>query len=494
MKTQSLTFISKNSHLGRVESKEQKAKLWKESGMQSFSWDNEDYRQSVVNKDIEDAIPKEEDFLPFPFRHLSATIVGGGSWKATEFPEKVLKPSASKLSYKPVYVNHNLETGNVVAGIGKTKWSAAFKAKDGTEVPGGIDGPIWVDGKLHADICRKLSAFPVPHIQSVSVTVVFEWEPSHVFENRDGSEDLWLFESRIGQMVDGEMVRRVATKIIEYYETSFVWLGADPFAKIHDADGELVNIEESAIVGMEKFDKDPLSELYKKTGRFFIEENCISNENKLDLVVQMNKISEENGTINKIETNLNNPKINKKMDEILKYLAQRLGKKPEEITEDFLKTLSLSPQIDIDKLTTIQKAVGTIDEYNILVSERDKLVTDLQGERDAIVASKPMVDFAKANLDGAKEKVLKFYRLSLNEKEEDKAAIALIDRAYEENDFSTLETLAKQYGGTTISELEATCTGCGSTDITFRTTEETDGNTDSEDFESPDLVSEFRKV
>lgn len=501
-KRQSLTFISENSLIRSSFTKDERKKLWEtygfDKGKMQYSWDNEDYRQSVVNPDIQNAIPKEEDFLAFPFRHLSATVVGGGSWKATEFPEKVLKKSVSMLENKPVFVNHNLEISNLVAGVGKTKWTPGFKAADGTDVPGGIDAPIWVDGKLHPDLCRKLSAFPVPHIQSVSVTVVFEWEPSHTFENRDGVEDLWLFEMRIGQMVDGDMVRRVATKIVEYYETSLVWLGADPFAKIMNDDGELVNIEKSAIVGMDKFGDDPLVDLYKNEGKYFISESCISNDKKLDLVQRMFDKSSGNGkhtskTSNNKHSNnnnFNNPK-GSKMEKIIQLIAQQLGKKPEEITEDFLKGYAFVPSGEHTSLNSLKEKVGTIEAYDTLVADKDKAVVDLKTANDTIEANKPKIEFAEAKLKDAKENALKFYRLTLKDGKEDEAVVALIDRAHDENDFATLESMTKQYGGSAVSELGATCSDCGSVNVSFRTTEETDDNKGDE-YETPDLANEFR--
>jgi len=194
----------------------------------SFGWMSPDYRQVILaNDNIANAIAKPEDFIAFPFRHLSATIVGGGSWKATEFSEKVLKAAADKFSFNPVFVNHEMETSNQVATNGQIK----FVSKSG-DVPGGLEGPIWVDGLLHPDITRKLTSFPVPTIQSVSVTITYNWEPSHEFTDTDNNVDDWEFEKHIGSIVEGSMVRRIATLIIDSFETSFVWLGSDPFAKI----------------------------------------------------------------------------------------------------------------------------------------------------------------------------------------------------------------------------------------------------------------------
>lgn len=500
-KTHKLILVNENSLLPKKFSKDERSSVWKEFGFDksqhSFSWDNEDYRQSQVNPNIDDAIPKEEDFLPFPFRHLSATIVGGGTWKATEFPEKILKASTKMLSNKPVYVNHNLEISNIVAGIGKTKWTPSFTAEDGTIIPGGIDAPIWVDGKLHADICRKLSAFPVPHIQSVSVTVVFEWKPSHVFENRDGVEDLWLFESRIGQMVDNEMVRRVATKIVEYYETSLVWLGADPFAKILDENNQPLNIEKSAIVGMAKFDKDPLNQFYKDTGKYFIQESCISNDKKLDLVKRVYKKDDKSGNNEPTpeEIELENNTLNNKLDmeKIIQLLAQRLGKKPEEITEDFLKGFMFITNEEHTSLVGLKTKVGTVEDYESVITAKDKFEQDLKAEQLITETNKPLVEFANSTLESRKENALKFYRLSLKEgMSEDEATVKLIERASEEKDFKSLESMTKQYGGSAFDTLGGKCLECGSTEVDFRTSEEQDTPVENE-FEVPSLANKFRK-
>ncbi len=499
-RTHSLILVNENSMLRSKFSKEEKKEVWKNFGFDGkhiFSWDNEDYRQNVVNPNIEDAIPKEEDFLPFTFRHLSATIVGGGTWKATEFPEKVLKAGHKMLSNKPVFVNHNMEVSNIVGGIGQTKWTPAFTAADGTKVPAGIDGPIWIDGKLHPDLCRKMQAFPVPHIQSVSVTVVFEWEPSHVFENREGDEDMWLFEMRIGQMVDGEMVRRVATKIIEFYETSLVWLGADPFAKILDNEGNPLNIEKSAIVGMEKFDKDPLAEIYKKDSKYFIKESCISNGNKLDLVKRMFKKNTETGkstlSNNKENNNTETFNSNTDMEKIIQILAQRLNKKPEEITEDLIAGFVLVPNDEHTSLTKLQKEVGTIEGYQAVISERDKFKQDLEAANGTIKSNEPLVKFANSTLEARKENAIKLYRLTLKDGEsEDEAAVKVIERAVDEKDFGTLESLTKQYGGQAFDTLGGKCLECGSTQVDFRDSEAEDTEPKESNF-TPDLASEYRK-
>lgn len=468
-----------------------------------FGWMGEDYRQVVMNENIENAIPKEEDFLPFWFRHISATTVGGGSWKATEFPEKVLKAGMPLLAFKPSYVNHEMETSNIIGGIGNVKWTGKQKLADGTIVPPGIDAPIWVDGKLHPDICRKLAAFPVPHIQSVSVTVTYEWEPSHVFENREGDEDIWLFENRIGQVVDGEMVRRIATKIIDFYETSLVWLGADPFAKILDTEGKPLNIEKSAIVGMSKFADDPLTDLYKNTGRYFVNDSCFVNLNKLDLQRQVfenvGKTENYNRTMPKQSSSNSETKNNLKMD-VLEFIAQQLNVKPEEVTVDVLKGFSFVKADEHSTLIDLQKVVGTKSDYEKLKADKDKAETDLQAANDKVTNleseatnNKPLVEFASGHKDHLKDEATRFYKLSCGEKKPDDQIVSLIEKAADDNDFKLLNSLLVQYGGKAFGEFEGECKECGSKEIKLRSTESTEEGEETKEFDFPNLSEAFRK-
>lgn len=465
-------------------------------------FDSSNYRQNNVNPNLADAIPKEEDFLPFWFRHISATIVGAYTWKATEFPEKVLKKSTPMLSLKPVYVNHDLQISNIVAGIGQTKWSPGFKTSDGIQVPGGIDAPIWVDGKLHPDICRKLAAYPVPHIQSVSVTVTYEWEPSHAFEDRDGNEDTWLFESRIGQMVDGEMVRRVATEILEYYETSLVWAGADPFAKILNEKGEPINIEKSAIIGMEKFKDDPLIDLYKSQNRYFVNDSCFSIVKKIDLqrtlIGKITKTENFSQSIKQKDTNSNSKTV--KMDELINFLADKLNVKPDEVTKEMLEKYILLPIADHSSFMNLQKAVGTIEQFNALKAAKETAegeVVTLKADKAALETEKtknePLVNFAKDRLKTAKEEALRLLKLSKAGEEPDASIVSLITRAETEQDFQTLNGLILQYGGKAFDTFEGKCSECGSEKITFRSSKQTDPDPKDEQFSIPNLSEKFRR-
>lgn len=464
-------FNSPNNYLYRPGS-DKEAQQVRDS--KEFGWSNEGYRQAIINPDISQAIPVPEDFLPYLFRHISATIVGAGTWKATEFTEEVLKKARKLLEFKPAFVNHELETGNIIGATGKAVFTPAFKAKNGQLIAAGLDAPIWIDAKLHPDICRKLSAFPVPHIQSVSITVIYEWEPSHSFTDSSGNEDEWVFENRIGTIVDGKMVRRIVIKIIEIYETSLVWLGADPYAKILDENGDPINVEKSAIVGASQFESDPMVDRYKKHGTIFLADSCITKENSIDLSAKL--VSSFGGTPSKIPVKVN------QMDNVIKiYIAAQLGITEDEVSVAMLGEYSLTKK---DQLKTLKDNAGKVTGLDIQVVDLEKERDTAKGQvtdYEAIIPHKElealgkdvdlpklvaMAKFGKTIFDEKRELCIKNYKLTLKDDEkEDEKVIDLINKA----DSDGLEVYMKQYGATVLEESKATCTACGNGDnITYR--------------------------
>lgn len=476
MKQTGILHLSNGRAFIGIPDEQQSISLKKSITNGSFSYAGEDYRQATINKDIADAIPKPEDFLPFNFRHLSATIVGAGSWKATDFTdEKVLKKAAKLLSFKPVMVNHQFETSNIIGANGELKFVKSRIQSDGTEIPGGIEGPIWIDGKLHADVCRKLAAFPVPHIQSVSVTIVFEWEPSHDFQ-RDGEYDWYGFRENLGTAVNGKMVCRKVTDVIEAYETSLVWLGADPFAKIMDSEGNLLNIEQSSVVSMSKPDSDPLFSIYESEGRMFIHEGESYSK----------KLSYSSDKYSKKGINGKNEEM-----EVLKLLAEKFGKTEKEITADFVGTLQLiTPEQKVVEATAYSKMESDLTaattgketaEASLATAETD--LTEVKGKLvefekickhediatlETEVGVSNIVAYAKdafKKLSASRAEAERLYKLSAGENITD-AMLNSIKTANSE----LAESYVQQFGGKSMEAFGATCQKCGSDKISMRKT------------------------
>lgn len=194
---------------------------------------NNNYHTYYPEAKPEDNIPKDEEFIEPMFRMLSNCIVAKG-YNPTEFPADVLKESMPLLVGQTVNCDHETDVANAIGSVKEVFWQEAYKTKDGIEIPAGINAVLKIDGKSNPRIARGINMDP-PSIHSNSVTVQFEWEPSHIFE------DPQIFYEKLGSIAkDGTMVRRIATKIIAYRETSLVSHGADPFAqKIQD--GKIVN-------------------------------------------------------------------------------------------------------------------------------------------------------------------------------------------------------------------------------------------------------------
>ena len=207
------------------------------------------FNPSVSSKDF---TPKDEDFIRVPFRLLSATIVAGGSWRATRFPEAVLRASMQKLVSKPIYVEHEDEIGNEHGVIESVEWQAGYRDEaNSIDVPPGIVGILKIDAKANPKTARNLLSDP-PAIFSDSVTLDYSWEPSHDFESN------YEFEDRIGEFdEEGKMFTRDATVIHDYAEVSLVPLGADPFAKkIQDGKVHLPDTTRAVLSKMGVSEKD----------------------------------------------------------------------------------------------------------------------------------------------------------------------------------------------------------------------------------------------
>lgn len=205
-------------------------------------------RTETVPENI--ALNPDEIYL-VPFRLISATIVGAGTWKATDFSKAgVLKASMPLLKNKPIYRDHMMYVDYWAGIVNEVVWTNPY-SQGVMDIPAGIDGLLALDTSTEEN--RNLAkGVNMGAVTSNSVTVEFEWEPSHEFEKE------WMFYENIGSIVDGRMVCRVVTKIIEYHETSLVGLGADPYAKKITSSGELTNIDkagaaEATVIGATPF-------------------------------------------------------------------------------------------------------------------------------------------------------------------------------------------------------------------------------------------------
>lgn len=443
---------------------------------------NQSFNQNPISP-----ISREEDYIGIEFRHLSETIVGAGTWKATDFTKKgVLKKGAEHFTYKPVYQNHYLEIGNQVATNGIIKY---VPEKNG--VPGGLEGPIFVDSVQRPGLLRDLTAWPVPLIQSVSVTVYFDWEPSHEFKT-NGEFDLWEFYERLGTTIDGEMVRRIVTKITSGVETSFVYMGADPFAKIKQGD-ELLNIDYDNVISASMPDKWKEYNFMKDNSHFFhLEkyEKPILNNNS--------------NSLNYSKTGKNNNNQNKNNMELKKILSEKFGVTPDEITEDFLKSCEFIKQGNVQVEKTSFEAMKTQSQEFIQLKEKtekdEEIINQFSkiydkeklNELDEELGLANIVDFAKngkQELDDVRKEAVRFYKIKAGDKVSD-----LIVGQIEKSDLKLAKDFYEQYSGEAYGEIKPTCSKCGSQELNFRkSTPDGEGNGGNNDNTGYDFMEDHAR-
>lgn len=420
-----------------------------------------------------DIVPKPEDFIDVPFRLISATIVGGGSWKATDFSNvQVLKNSVKYFqnATKPVYYDHDTDLLNWVGIVKAPKWTENFTNADGTKVPAGIDAIISIDAKTNPKIARGVL---IGSIFSNSVTVEFTWEMSHHFESENE------FNNKVGTYAaDGTMIRRVVTSISDYHETSLVWLGADPFAKLIDANGNLTNIDAASI----SYDKAEVGE--KSTY-----EN--SKNYKLGFAIDKNVIhlSRENFKPNK------NTQMEK---EILIALRKALGLADDaEVKVEMLSKLQLAPATPVvgitpeqtskvtafDKLKDIEVAtaektekfdgdvakfaiapdthiVVAKDHFSKLTTEAAK-VAGLESEKVSLQADATL---GKEYIGLQKKEAVRLYKVAVGADKADAAVIGLFEKATPEE----LKGLLAQYTKGVTMKFSGKCKDCNSENFEFR--------------------------
>lgn len=470
----------------------------------------------------EDVMPKKEDFVEAPFRLLSATTVGAGTWKATDFSNAgVLRQAMHKLEGKPLYKDHETDLDNWVGLVTAVKWSESFMDNSGVKVPAGIDGIVAIDAKTNPKTARGVL---MGSIFSNSVTVEFEWQMSHHFESE------WDFYEKVGQIgSDGMMIRRIVTSISDFHESSLVWLGADPFAKAHSQDGGLKHIDTSSIYEYSKqsFGKDlktfqdeeeKTRETLKNNKKYVI--NLGIDENILSL-------SQHKSTGGNSKNN-NSSDMDKKFllafvatfgkqlnladgaepttDEMIGYMKQlsfvsadeqkeidnkvALAKKVEGIALTVSKEVDeKTTTVDMEQFLKTHTFVGA-EELSTLKQEAGKVET-LTKEKQALEKD---ANVGKQFVQMKKDEAVRLYKLSVGEENADEAVLNLFKKAENEE----IDGLLKQYTKSATAKFSGTCADCGSKNFKFQSSVTADDNGEeevetTEMVTSTDLYSKYAK-
>lgn len=189
-------------------------------------WSSRHQRASVTdNVDVPDGRPMLTDdrYVYADFRALSQVLLRN---RGLDFStDGVLKKAVPMLLGKTVYPNHEFDdVNNWVGVVSQSTWDAKGEKSNG--VPG-VNVEIKVDAFLNYRLACGLMMTP-PAVNSMSLTVVFEFEYSHP---QMAIENSWKFYENLGEEIDGEVVRLIVTKVVEVWEASIVSVGEDRLAK-----------------------------------------------------------------------------------------------------------------------------------------------------------------------------------------------------------------------------------------------------------------------
>jgi len=170
---------------------------------------------------IEDVLPSEADYITVPFRALSQAFVPGHCLDFTT--DGVLEAAVPLIVGQTVYPNHDFtDINNALGVISAANWDAEDVAQKGAP---GVNVQYKIDALMNPRISRLLLMRP-PGIHSTSLTLLFEFDFSHPDLVEQGR-----FWQLLGEEVEGSIVRLIVTEILECWEGSLVFMGADRMAK-----------------------------------------------------------------------------------------------------------------------------------------------------------------------------------------------------------------------------------------------------------------------
>lgn len=156
-----------------------------------------------------------EEFFATMARLLSKAIT---PYRKFDFTKgDVLKSAVGIFEGLTLYANHNPNVNDWKGLVQDCVW-------DDKNNPPGINAMVVVDKTIDPKLARGLE---IKALRSLSVTIWFEYMKSH--------PDLANFYDRLGEEIDGEIVRFIVTRITNAGEVSVVWEGEDPYAKTFEA-------------------------------------------------------------------------------------------------------------------------------------------------------------------------------------------------------------------------------------------------------------------
>lgn len=426
-----------------------------------FDSNQANYNTFYPEVTAEDLTPSDQEFIKPLFRALSEVVVHK-DWNPVDFSiGNVLRKSTNLLLGQTVNADHETAIGNALGAVSKVAWEEAYTTDNGIKIPAGINSELKLDGKSHPRIARAIMMDP-PAIHSTSVTVQFLWEKSH-----DIAQD--EFFRKLGTLENGQLVRRIATKVKRYHEISLVSHGADPYAQKINKEGEINNPKFADI----SYNAENGAKKSEKIFFFDFKTDCISNSEDSSIPLNSN--------------NINNDHMKETLIQLCALLGITLaaGQDPTvDMVQNKIKELTADKTADA---TTIQN----------LTTERDNLKTENEG----LKANKPdaaklaaLESFQTQALTDLRTQVTKAYNLSCGNKPE-----ATITEMINNADYKVLQGLHTQYTSLAEEKFPLSCKSCGSTEISRASAKSTEGGegTETKEFKAlsgDETVDYFQKL
>lgn len=402
---------------------------------------NTDYNTYYPDVTPEDVKPKDSEFIEPVFRMLSNCIVAK-NYMPTEFPKDILKASMGLLLGQTVNCDHETEIGNAIGSVKEVSWQNAYTDETmGIEIPAGINAVLKIDAKANPRIARGIMMDP-PSIHSNSVTVQFEWKPSHSFEKE------WEFYDKLGTIAeDGTMVRRIVTKIISYKETSLVSHGADPFAQIIK-NGKINNPQYAGATYYSFSDMPPMDEKTLRSKIAYLDFKDIKSN---DIMYNTSKPNYEGNQ---------NPKIQNDMNELQKFLDQLFSDGVLSLAE------GSTPSIEV-ALSQVKDLVVAKNSLTQEKAKADQKISELQGEvtslKEQISANQAMVNIGTNHLSEVRSSAIASYKKLYGDDKVDQNILALLEA--DSTNIETLLSLKATYDAQLDEKFPMRCAKCGSHDV-----------------------------
>jgi len=181
-------------------------------------------------------IRETDEYLIRLFRVLSAITIYGKGYPI-DYSKKDVLSNAAHLFERTLLKNHWRSIEEWVGLVKKPVFNSASN-------PPGVDAEFWLDKVIDKE--HIVRGVKTGAINRCSAGLMFEWSKSH-----PDMKDRTFFDS-LGEDIDGHEVRIVVEKILEVFEVSLVFYGADHTAIAHTAGDEKANTALSQQIEKEK--------------------------------------------------------------------------------------------------------------------------------------------------------------------------------------------------------------------------------------------------